>query len=121
MTAPENQTDYATTPADDDCAPPSTAPWTAIHDFMPPGPPRLTVRGAVETPTPGYTVTLTEAVPQGINPVILLLRLELTPPTGIVPQHVVTVPVEYEKETDFKYTQVTILPNGPTVDVEEVF
>ncbi|MDQ2688040.1 MAG: hypothetical protein M3Y28_09265 [Armatimonadota bacterium] len=112
MTAPENQTDQLNA---------CDVPWTAVHDFMPPGSARLKVTGAVMTPTPGYTVTLTEAHPQGINPFILLLRLELTPPTGIVPQHVVTVPVEYEKETDFKYTQVSILPDGPTVDVEDVY
>jgi hypothetical protein len=58
--------------------------WTAIHDFMPPGPARLTVRGKCTFPTPGYTVTLKKKVPQGINPAILLLdKTEAGPPFAI--------------------------------------
>jgi len=110
--APGAQGDPADTPA---------PTWKAVHDFMPPGPARLKVTGAVETPTPGYTVTLCKAAPQGINPLILLLTLERTPPTGIVAQVLTTVPVEYVEETDFKYAQVTILPDGIGVDIENVF
>lgn len=101
--------------------PPPTSLWNAVHDFMPPGPARLRVTGTVETPTPGYTVTLCKASPQGINPKILLLTLERRPPTGIVAQVITVVPVEYGEETDVKYTQVTILPDGFTIDVENVF
>ncbi len=95
--------------------------WKAVHDFMPPGPARLRVTGQVQTPTPGYTLRLCKATPQGINPNILLVTLERQPSTGIEPQHVVTVPVEYHEHSDVQYTQVSILPDGPTVDVENVF
>jgi hypothetical protein len=56
--------------------------WVAVHDFMPPGPARLSVNGKCTFPTPGYKVVLKKKVPQGINPSILLLDKEVTPPAG---------------------------------------
>lgn len=95
--------------------------WSAVHDFFPPRPPHLRVTGEVQTPTPGYKLTLKKAVPQGINPQILLLRLERQAPTGIEPQHVVTMKVEYDEQTDVRYTQVQIEPDGIAIEVENVF
>ena len=95
--------------------------WSAVHDFMPPLPARLRVRGKCRFPTHGYKVTLKEAVPQGINPFILMLRKTVTPPTGPVIQTPQTVEVNYLKKTNTKYTHVTILPDGATIKVQNVY
>lgn len=94
--------------------------WSATHDFMPPGPARLRVEGTCTMPTPGYKLTLKEAVPQGINPQILLLRLKTEAPTEIVPQVLTPTPVSFRLETDFDYKAVTILPLGVTIEIEKV-
>jgi hypothetical protein len=96
--------------------------WLAVQDNMPPGPPTLTVTGRCTFPTSGYKVTLKEAVPQGINPKILLLRKTVRKPTGIVLPVVTTVKVRYvKKKATFKYTHVTILPEVTTIKVKQVF
>jgi hypothetical protein len=87
---------------------------------MPPGPSRLRVTGQCRFPTHGYKITLKEAVPQGINPRILLLRKTVTPPTGPVIQIPQTVEVTFTKKTLTQYTNVTILPDGTTVKVKHV-
>src|SRR5260370_39906059 len=71
--------------------------WTAIHDFMAPGPAHLTVSGKCTFPTPGYRVTLTKKVPQRIIPAILLLEKTVTPPSGPQPDVVTTISVKYEE------------------------
>ena len=63
---------------------------------------------------------LTKAVPQGINPKILLLRKTVTPPTGPVIQTPQTVKVSFTLKTKFKYTHVTILPEVTTIKVQIV-
>src|SRR5271155_1989278 len=94
--------------------------WTAIHDFMPPEKPRLRVKGKCTFPTPGYKGTLKKHTPQGINHLILLLDKTVTAPTGIEPQHVVTIEVHWEETTDVKYTEVVILPDDTKIKVEIV-
>ncbi|HJQ30653.1 MAG TPA: hypothetical protein VJ866_00660 [Pyrinomonadaceae bacterium] len=94
--------------------------WQAWHDHMPPGPATLHVTGRCTFPTHGYKVTLKEAVPQGINPAILLLQKVVKPPTGPVIQTPEVVQVNFRKKTNFKYTHVTILPDGVTVKVKQV-
>lgn len=94
--------------------------WKAWHDRMPPGPATLHVTGRCRFPTHGYKVTLREAVPQGINPAILLLRKTVKPPTGPVIQTPETITVRFRKKTGFKYTHVTILPDGVTIRVKQV-
>jgi hypothetical protein len=76
-------------------------------------------------PTPGYTLTLTRAEPQGINPAILLLNLTTEAPTGMVAQVLSPTEVVYEETTDQDIDQVTILvagetPEGANVNVEKV-
>ena len=96
--------------------------WRAVQDNMPPGPATLTVTGRCTFPTTGYKVTLKEAVPQGINPAILLLRKTVRRPTGIVLQVITTIPVRFvKKNATRRYTHVTILPEGKTVKVQQVF
>ena len=96
--------------------------WQAVQDNMPPGPPTLTVTGRCTFPTSGYKVTLKEAVPQGINPAILLLRKTVRKPTGIVLPVVTTIKVRFvKKKATRKYTHVTILPEVTTIKVKQVF
>jgi len=92
--------------------------WYARQDFMPGSTPTLRVTGRCTFGTPGYTVVLKRAEPQGINPRILILDKVVTPPTGIVTQVVTTIDVSYEEETSTKYEQVQIRPDGPIIDVE---
>ena len=80
----------------------------------------LRVTGKCVFPKHGFKVTLKEAVPQGINPAILLLNKIVKPPTGIVIQTPEVVNVTFTKKTTFKYSQVTILPDGVTVNVQTV-
>jgi hypothetical protein len=95
--------------------------WSAIHDFMPPGPARLTVNGKCTFPTPGYKVTLKKKVPQGINRSILLLEKIVTPPSPPQPDVVTTISVKppYEEVTDYRYKQVEI-SDGTKIDVKDV-
>lgn len=95
--------------------------WRAVQDTRAPLTPRLRVTGRCTFPTPGYKVTLKEAVPQGINPRILLLRKTVTAPRGFQPQVLQTIPVRFEKKNALtKYTHVTILPEGTTIKVQQV-
>jgi hypothetical protein len=94
--------------------------WSAIHDFMPPAPPRLRVRGKCTFPTPGYKVSFRHHHPQGINPLILILDKTVVAPTGIEPQIVTTIDVEYQEQTAQHYTEVEILPDQARIKVEEV-
>lgn len=91
--------------------------WNAVHDQEPPGPFKLVVTGTCAMPTPGYAVELRPRAPQGINPKDLLLDKIVTAPSGIQPRVLTDVDVRYEDETDVDYDTVTILPDGPTVDV----
>ncbi len=88
--------------------------WEAWLDTQPVGPKTLYVIGVLQMPTPGYTLTLTEHDPQGINPAILLLDLTITPPSEGVPDVITEETVKFNKEADVVYTQVSILPDGPS-------
>ena len=93
MSEPTSGADYTSGPGTPEPAPSPTCQWSAVHDFMPPTPARLRVNGTCDMPTPGYTLTLNRAVPQGINPRILLLHLKIEPPTGMVIQVITPTPV----------------------------
>jgi len=82
--------------------------FKAWIDYMPGGPPRLIVIGDVTTePTVG--VQLVKAVPQGINPTILILDLILTAGTGRGGTTPAVQPVRYEESPPAAiYTNVTI-------------
>ena len=80
----------------------------------------LRVTGKCIFPKHGFKVTLKEAVPQGINPAILLLKKTVKPPTGIVIPTPQVVNVTFTKKTTFKYQKVTILPDGVTINVQVV-
>jgi hypothetical protein len=95
----------------------------AIANLQPPGPHHLHVRARVEVPTPGYRAHLKVAVPQGINPAILILDVVTTPLPGIWPQHVADIDANYD---DNRYTghykQVTVRygRDSKTVNVQIV-
>lgn len=95
--------------------------WKAWEDQMPPGPPTLHVIGKCLFPTHGYKVRLKKAVPQGINPKILLLVKVVTAPRGPVIQVPQVVEVHYKQRvTKGQYKQVTILPEVKTIRVKIV-
>ncbi len=94
--------------------------WKAVLNMMPPGPWLLKVTGKCLFPKHGYKVTLKDAVPQGINPAILLLKKTVKPPTGPVIQTPQVVNVSFTKKTKTKYSHVTILPDGVTIKVKIV-
>jgi hypothetical protein len=101
-----------------------TGDWYAWLNKLPPGPASLHVSGVVYLPTPGYDVCLVPHVPQGINPVELILDLQVTPRTGFWPQVVTPVNVRYDQRpalVDYKGVLVRE-PDGDLVhfDVEEV-
>ncbi len=56
---------------------------------------KFIAKGVVVAPTTGWTVELLEMHPQGINPAVKLLRLEVTPPSGPAGQKVTDYPVQY--------------------------
>ena len=89
---------------------------------MPGSSPTLYVTGDVTVPSTGYTASLTPHQPQGINPAIYLLDLNVVGPSPdqIVHQTVTTFEVRYEEKTGTNYEQVTILPENHTVSVEIV-
>jgi hypothetical protein len=78
---------------------------------MPGSEPTLYVTGQCTFRTLGYKVELHRAEPQGINPAILLLRKEVTPPGGPAGDKIETVDVRYEEKTRARYTQVQIVPD----------
>src|SRR5690348_16602101 len=102
---------------------PGDRSYEAWIDLMPGANDTLHVKGKVTVPTTGYKAKLVEANPQGINPAILLLRLELTKPTGPVHETVTTLDVTYSKPHGRQYKQVQIEEQGHasiTVPVNEV-
>jgi hypothetical protein len=69
----------------------------------------LRVTGDVTEPTTGWTVRLERAVPQGISPKDLLLKLIEVKPTGAAGDIVTTHHVRYDEEpAEVEYTEVTI-------------
>jgi hypothetical protein len=81
----------------------------AVANLQPPGPHHLHVRARVEVPTPGYRAHLKVAVPQGINPAILILDVVITKLPGIWPQHVTDIDANYDdNHYAGHYKQVTV-------------
>ncbi len=95
--------------------------WSASHDHEPPGPATLRVVGTCTFESAGYAVELRPHEPQAINPKDLLLDKIVIPPAGGAGAQVITdVEARYEEVTDFEYDSVTILPEGPTIAVQDV-
>lgn len=96
------------------------AGWIAVHDREPGGAPTLWVRGTCRFPDAGTTVALRRHEPQGVNPadLLLLMVVERAEPAATV---VTDREVEYREDTDHRYETVTILPDGPTIRVQEAW
>jgi len=90
----------------------------AVLNEFPPGPAELIAFATVTTPTTGWTVKLVRAVPQGINPKDLLLKIEATPPQGGAGNVVTPHELRYaEAAQRDQYSQVTITGGNPSVTV----
>ena len=96
-----------------DVSPEKISAWFAWNDLMLPGPPSFHVVGDIEVPNPGVDAFLHERVPQGINPRVILLNLDLIQKPGIWPQHVVKKQVRFDKIAA-TFCEVTIF-SGDTV------
>lgn len=95
----------------------------AVANLQPPGPHHFYVRARVQVPTPGYHAHLKKAVPQGINPAILILDVVLTPLPGKWPQHVTDIDANYDDRNytgDFKQVTVRYGTDTKTVNVQIV-
>jgi hypothetical protein len=79
------------------------------------GGPRIIVSGTVTVWSPAYSPTLVPANPQGFNPRILLLRVEVTRSDRIVPQ--VAVDRTVELVVSPSYDRVDILDFGVSLPV----
>ena len=101
---------------------PDEKEFKAWLDKMPGANNTLHVTGTVTVPTTGWTVTLTEAVPQGINPKILILEVKKVKPYGVSGDMVSHIPVRFDKPHSPDYTEVTVRDDGGdfTIPVEIV-
>jgi hypothetical protein len=95
--------------------PPATRNWYAQIDSMPPSPAKFRVTGEVQVGNPGIEAQLSVSQPQGINPAILLMDLNLTQKPGPWPQEMTWVPAKYEKAGSANYTDVEIFFNGASI------
>jgi len=93
----------------------------AWNNKMPPGPGSLIVTAQVEVPNPGVEPMLVVAVPQGINPAILILDLYMCQKPGIWPQVVCEKPVRHDQGINPLYTQVDIRCGGDIVGSADIF
>jgi len=75
---------------------------------MPPPRNILQVTGVVTVPTTGWFVGLVKAVPQGVNPAILILEVMRIPPDQQGGDLVMHIPVLFGKYESPDYTDVTI-------------
>jgi len=94
--------------------------WTAVLDQMPPGPNKLTVEGQCTCPTVGYATTLSKAIPQGIDPLILVLDLATKAPSGTVNQLVTDYTATYVESPSPSYRAVEIRPCELTIPVKNI-
>jgi hypothetical protein len=90
------------------CTSAETQGWYAWLDQMPPGPQKLFVIGEVLVGNPGVEVRLVRKAPQGFNPVILLLDLEMRQLPGMWPMVMTWKPVRYEEEAMVDFQEVGV-------------
>jgi hypothetical protein len=87
---------------------PDTSNWKAVEDRQPPGV-RLKVTGTVTTTRSNQEPQLTKAVPQGINPAMLLLDLSIETSGNVGSDVMGKRDVEYEEEIKAgQYTSIHI-------------
>ncbi len=96
--------------------------WNAWVNHFPPIPkdgPPLIIKGEVLLPSPGYSVELKVAKPQGFNPKILILEVVLTDPPNdkLFPQVITRREVRLKTKYD-DYESVQIRTKAKTITVK---
>jgi hypothetical protein len=100
---------------------PPSRKWNAWLDLMPVGSPTLRVAGEVETPASNHVPKLTEASPQGFNPKILILDLDIVDTGGTGTPAFGYRDASFEKRAERdQYTHVEIRFHGSSVVLLEV-
>lgn len=98
--------------------------WSAWINKMPPPPDSFHVVGKLMASNPGQTAKLTPAVPQGVNPAILILDLKMEQKPGMWPQVLVPILARYDVDPyTGAHSQVTIRKDAEcsiTIDVKTV-
>jgi hypothetical protein len=95
--------------------------WFAWENRQPPGPTRLHVGGEVETSSAHRIPKLTRAVPQGINPKILILNLTIEDSGKGGAEVVDFRPAYYEEPTKLEgFTDVQINYSGSAIQMIKV-
>ena len=96
--------------------------FTATQTGRPPAPRLLVVEGGCTFPSSGYEVDLVRHEPQGTvaEDLLLDLAVEGPGPDDIVLPVVTTYPVRYEDASDVWFDTVTVLPDGPSIRVEQI-
>ena len=89
--------------------------WAAWVSRFPGSPVSFHVTGTVELPSPGYSVTLVPAAPQGFNPNDLILDLKIERLEGFFPQVITPVEVRYDV-TPYAGTYTSVLVREPDGD-----
>jgi hypothetical protein len=97
---------------------PDKSKFKAWLDTQPPDHHTLHVTGSVTVPTTGWKAKLVEVHPPGINPEILILKVEETKPTGEQGQIVEHIDVRFEKKHSHPYKHVEIKGDGSTFTIE---
>ena len=87
-----------------------------------PGPRLLVVEGGCTLGSSGYEVSLVRHEPQGTVAEDLLLDLVVKAPGpgDVVLPVLTTYPVRYEEQSQIWFGTVTILPDGPSIGVEQI-
>lgn len=99
--------------------------WKAWIDSRPPEPPRLHVTGEVEVSAGNKEPVLTERVPPGINPTILILDLNIRDTGGVGTQAFQFKQVRFDKQDvpPGSLSKIEIAWQGATIvaidDIEE--
>jgi len=83
---------------------------------------KLVVEGIYGQGGPGLVVLVKDAVPQGINPKILLLKLTTGTLPGVWPAVLEPVPAYYSKAPyKGQYSSIQILyPDGTTISIDKI-
>jgi len=90
-----------------------THDWEAWNNLMPGigSTKTIHVTGKAKVNSGGWSAVLSKRVPQGINPAILMLDLQVTPPApgGVVILPVLDLPLEYSEQfSGDKFTRVQV-------------
>jgi hypothetical protein len=95
--------------------------WSADRELGEAGLETLSVTATCTFPREGFAVELRREEPVDSTPGHLLLRLRIRAPAGATAAKPTKVAASYEERTGNTYRTVTVLPDGPTLDVGVIF